>query len=173
MVRDGLFDSAELVVCDQCWQLAGAATAVRAKLADIGGDGERLEPLLVFDPAVETLLAGPEKHDLLHPVDRLLVESGVRWMALRHIAVHHDRLLPMTDLRSERAASIANESFGVSARRSRKPPRGWAASCRSWCPTSRAGRGGSQTAAGHAATTSPGLRAAADAIRRGEELAPE
>jgi hypothetical protein len=88
LIGDGLIDSAELVVCDQCWQLAGGTAAVRAKLTDADAEaGERLEPLLMFDPAVEALLASANEYELLHPVDRLLVESGIRWVVLRHIAV--------------------------------------------------------------------------------------
>ena len=89
---DALLACAELVVCDQCWHLAGGARAVQAKLVDPTGEnntggGGGVQPLLVLDPAVEELLAGADDYDLLHPIDRLLVESGVRWVVLRHIAV--------------------------------------------------------------------------------------
>jgi hypothetical protein len=71
-------------VCDQCWQLAGGCGAVQTNLDSANGE---MTPLLVLDPAVEALLAGADEYDLLHPIDRLLVESGIRWVLLRHIAV--------------------------------------------------------------------------------------
>lgn len=46
-----------------------------------------LETGLEFPPAVQRLLAAADEYDLLHPIDRLLVSSGVRWAVLRHIAV--------------------------------------------------------------------------------------
>lgn len=79
---DALLDCAELVVCDQCWHTAGGTDAVQARL-----DGDQLAPVLEFPPEVEALLAGADEYDLLHPVDRFLVESGIRWAVLRHIAV--------------------------------------------------------------------------------------
>lgn len=79
---EALWDCAELVVCDQCWHLAGGTAAITTRLT-----GEAMEPAIVFDPAVEALLAGAAEYDELHPIDRLLVESGVRWAVLRHIAV--------------------------------------------------------------------------------------
>jgi hypothetical protein len=86
----------ELVLCDQCWHLAGGSRTISARLRgappDNGGDEvydarAGLEPVVVFPPVVEALLAGMDAHDVLHPIDRLLVESGVRWAVLRHIAV--------------------------------------------------------------------------------------
>ncbi|GAB3161870.1 hypothetical protein GCM10027258_79700 [Amycolatopsis stemonae] len=82
---DGLLDCAELIVCDQCWHLAGGTAAVHAKVA--ATESGQLEPILVFDPAIEAVLAAADEYDQLHPIDRLLVESGVRWAVLRHIAV--------------------------------------------------------------------------------------
>jgi biotin operon repressor len=77
-----LIDCAELVVCDQCWHVAGGTAAITTRLAGAG-----MEPALVFDPAVDALLQAAAEYDQLHPIDRLLVESGVRWSVLRHIAV--------------------------------------------------------------------------------------
>lgn len=82
--QDGLLRCLDLVVCDQCWHLAGGSAGIAARL-DTAGDA--LEPLLVLPPDVETLLAGAAEYDVLHPLDRLLVDSGVRWAVLRHIAV--------------------------------------------------------------------------------------
>lgn len=84
MAGAALWDCAELVVCDQCWHLAGGTAAIASRLVD---DGEAVEPGLVFDPVVEAVLASAAEYDELHPIDRLLVESGVRWEVLRHIAV--------------------------------------------------------------------------------------
>jgi len=80
----GLWGCGELVVCDQCWHLAGGTAGVAARL-DAAGDA--LEPVLVLAPEIEALLAEAADFDLLHPLDRLLVDSGVRWAVLRHIAV--------------------------------------------------------------------------------------
>ncbi|WP_459220447.1 helix-turn-helix domain-containing protein [Pseudonocardia sichuanensis] len=79
---EALWDCDELVVCDQCWHLAGGTAAITTRLT-----GAAMEPAIVFDPVVEALLAGAAEYDELHPIDRLLVESGVRWAVLRHIAV--------------------------------------------------------------------------------------
>ncbi|WP_028927969.1 hypothetical protein [Pseudonocardia acaciae] len=87
VVGDGLLGCDDLMVCDQCWHLAGGAAAVRSRLSPGRERGGRLEPLLVFDPAVDALFSGTGEYDSLHPSDRLLVESGVRWVVLRHIAV--------------------------------------------------------------------------------------
>lgn len=62
--------------------MAGGTEAIITRLG-----GAELVPALVFDPAVDALLAAAAEYDLLHPIDRLLVESGVRWAVLRHIAV--------------------------------------------------------------------------------------
>lgn len=80
--QTALIDCAELMVCDQCWHLAGNTREITARLAD-----PSTETALVFDPTVETLLVAANDYDQLHPLDRLLVESGVRWAVLRHIAV--------------------------------------------------------------------------------------
>ncbi len=77
-----LLDCDELIVCDQCWHLAGNTSAVTARLINAP-----TEPALVFDRTVEALLLAANDYDLLHPLDRFLVESGVRWAVLRHIAV--------------------------------------------------------------------------------------
>lgn len=82
--QNRLLECIDLVVCDQCWHLAGGTAGVVARL-DAAGDA--LAPLLVLPPDVETLLAGAADYDALHPLDRLLVSSGVRWAVLRHIAV--------------------------------------------------------------------------------------
>ncbi|WP_410570530.1 hypothetical protein [Amycolatopsis sp. cmx-4-61] len=82
---DGLLDCVELIVCDQCWHLAGGTAAIHTRAA-ANADGQ-LKPILVFDPAIEAVLAAADEYDQLHPIDRLLVESGVRWATLRHIAV--------------------------------------------------------------------------------------
>ncbi|CAL9677636.1 hypothetical protein SUDANB95_07962 (plasmid) [Actinosynnema sp. ALI-1.44] len=73
----------ELVVCDQCWHVAGGAEAIRARALSLmeGGD----QPVLAMDPLVEEMLAGANPLDMLHPTDRLLVDSGVRWSVARHI----------------------------------------------------------------------------------------
>ncbi|MDN5932525.1 MAG: helix-turn-helix domain-containing protein, partial [Pseudonocardia sp.] len=91
-----LWDCAELVVCDQCWHLAGGTAAITSRLV---ADGEAVAPELVFDPVVEAVLAAAAEYDELHPIDRLLVESGVRWEVLRHIAVPARMQLAGTVLR--------------------------------------------------------------------------
>jgi hypothetical protein len=78
--RSALVNNEELFVCDLCWHLAGGAEAVAAKLA-----GEQAQPLLEFDPAAEALILSINEHDALHPLDRLLTLSGVRWSVLRRI----------------------------------------------------------------------------------------
>ena len=80
----GLWDCAGLVVCDQCWHLAGGAAAIAARVDAAGG---AVVPVLVMDPEIDAVLVAAAEHDLLHPLDRLLVASGVRWQVLRHIAV--------------------------------------------------------------------------------------
>lgn len=80
--QTALLDCTELVVCDQCWHLAGNTSGVTARLTH-----HPAAPALVFDPAVEALLLAAHDYDLLHPLDRFIVESGVRWAVLRHIAV--------------------------------------------------------------------------------------
>lgn len=85
MQGQALWECTELVVCDQCWHLAGGTAAITTRLA--GEAGGTMEPALVFDAAVEALLVDAAEYDELHPIDRLLVESGVRWTVLRHIAV--------------------------------------------------------------------------------------
>lgn len=87
VIGQALLGCDELDVCDQCWHLAGGAVAIRAQLVRHNQLGEQLTPLLVFDPQVETLFAAASDYDALHPSDRLLVESGIRWIVLRHIAV--------------------------------------------------------------------------------------
>jgi hypothetical protein len=82
VTEGALIDCADLVVCDQCWHVAGGTAAITTRLA-----GAAMEPALVFDPAVDALLSAAAEYDQLHPIDRLLVESGVRWQVLRHIAV--------------------------------------------------------------------------------------
>jgi hypothetical protein len=78
--RKQQLDGEPLVLCDQCWRLAGGAAAIERKLA--AGDGQ---PLVVLDPAAEALIAGGVEYDNLHPLDRVLVEAGVRWTVLRHV----------------------------------------------------------------------------------------
>lgn len=93
-----LVEVPELVVCDQCWQLAGGTARVLDRLVASARDDrsparndgvaeDRSTPALVFAPAIDQLLAEADHHDLLHPIDRLLVSAGVRWRVLRHIAV--------------------------------------------------------------------------------------
>lgn len=77
-----LLDCAELVVCDQCWHLAGNTSGVTTRLTS-----DPTAPALMFAPDVEALLLCAHEYDQLHPLDRLIVESGVRWAVLRHIAV--------------------------------------------------------------------------------------
>lgn len=86
MTGAALWDCAELVVCDQCWHLAGGTAAIASRLVD-DGEAADPDPALLFDPVVEAVLASAAEYDELHPIDRLLVESGVRWEVLRHIAV--------------------------------------------------------------------------------------
>lgn len=69
----------ELFVCDLCWHLAGGREAIEARAA-----GEKPVPLLEVAPEAEALVAAADC-DRLHPIDRLLVESGIRWTMLRHI----------------------------------------------------------------------------------------
>lgn len=96
--QGGLLECLDLVVCDQCWHLAGGTAGVAARL-DAAGD--TLTPLLVLPPDVEALLAGAADYDALHPLDRLLVSSGVRWAVLRHIAVPARMTLAGWVLRSD------------------------------------------------------------------------
>ena len=81
-----------LVVCDPCWHLAGGRRGVADRLLDVdeasaSDDAAALAPVLVFDPAVAALLEAAGRYDELHPIDRLLVESGVRWALVRRIVV--------------------------------------------------------------------------------------
>jgi hypothetical protein len=69
-----------LVVCDQCWRLAGGAAAVQQRLAAGAGT-----PALALEPAAASLLEHGQAVDELHPVDRILVDSGVRWAVLRQV----------------------------------------------------------------------------------------
>jgi hypothetical protein len=73
----------ELFVCDQCWHVAGGAKVIRARAVSLMEGGS--EPIFTMDPLVEGLLVGANPIDLLHPTDRLLVDSGVRWSIARHI----------------------------------------------------------------------------------------
>ncbi|WP_394622319.1 hypothetical protein JNUCC0626_50150 (plasmid) [Lentzea sp. JNUCC 0626] len=78
--RTPLINDEPLYVCDLCWHLAGGAQAVAAKLA-----GEQPQPLLELDPGAEALMLAVAEQDQLHPLDRLLTMSGIRWAVLRQI----------------------------------------------------------------------------------------
>ncbi|MGH3587786.1 MAG: hypothetical protein ACRDQ0_15840, partial [Pseudonocardia sp.] len=99
----------EFVVCDQCWRLAGGRSAVVAALLGHAERDRSPGPPLRFAPDIEALFARARHQDLLHPVDRLLVDSGIRWVVLRHIAVPAridlaHRVLQRRPLRDTRAA---------------------------------------------------------------------
>ena len=82
-----------LVVCDPCWHLAGGRRGVAARVLDVDEASAATDaatavaPVLVFDPAVAALLEDAGRYDELHPIDRILVESGVRWALVRRIVV--------------------------------------------------------------------------------------
>ncbi|MFI5614703.1 hypothetical protein [Amycolatopsis sp. NPDC051903] len=80
---DSLIQSNELVVCDRCWFAAGGEDAV---LAELGQHGELV---LTLDGGAEfeALLAESAEYDRRHPIDRCLIEAGIRWETLRQIAV--------------------------------------------------------------------------------------
>ncbi|WP_346057000.1 hypothetical protein [Amycolatopsis dongchuanensis] len=80
---DGLIPANELVVCDRCWLTAGGDDAVQAALDDDGQLRLSLEGSAEF----EALLAEAEEYDQRHPIDRCLIEAGIRWDTLRLIAV--------------------------------------------------------------------------------------
>jgi hypothetical protein len=80
---DGLIASAELIVCDRCWHTSGGVDAVQAALDE---DGE-LVLTLEGSPEFEALLAAVDAYDHRHPIDRFLIEAGIRWEKLRQIAV--------------------------------------------------------------------------------------
>src|SRR6201999_1851890 len=78
--RPQMVDGEPLIVSDQCWRLAGGAAAVERRLA-----AATPEPALVVDPAAELVLARDAGASDLHPLDRMLVESGLRWTVLRQV----------------------------------------------------------------------------------------
>ena len=80
---DGLIASAELIVCDRCWHTAGGVDAVAAALDEDG----RLVLTLEGASEFEAMLAAADAYDQRHPIDRFLIESGIRWETLRQIAV--------------------------------------------------------------------------------------
>jgi hypothetical protein len=100
---------ADVDMCDQCWRMLGGTAAITAKLealaADCDGDVAKMleqltkQPLFVLDPAAEALLCSVTEYDHLHPLDRILVESGIRWTLLRHVvpAARIDLALRITD----------------------------------------------------------------------------
>lgn len=77
-----LIERAPLLVCDQCWHLAGGQRVVERRLAARSG-----EHTLQFEPQVQALLDDVTGYDQLHPIDRVLVESGVRWSKVRRIVI--------------------------------------------------------------------------------------
>ncbi|MFE2755652.1 hypothetical protein ACFXGA_26995 [Actinosynnema sp. NPDC059335] len=81
-------------VCDQCWHLAGGADAVLARVR-AAMNGEPTGPFLALDPRADELIATANPNDLLHPNDRLAVDSGIRWSTLRTI-IPRDRLRLVT-----------------------------------------------------------------------------
>lgn len=80
---DGLIVSVELIVCDRCWHTAGGPDAVQAVLDE---DGQLVLTLEGSDE-FEALVAAVEEYDQRHPIDRFLIEAGIRWETLRLIAV--------------------------------------------------------------------------------------
>lgn len=80
---DGLIAAAELIVCDRCWHTAGGVDAVQAVLEE---DGE-LVLTLEGSAEFEALVTAAEEYDQRHPIDRFLIEAGIRWETLRLIAV--------------------------------------------------------------------------------------
>lgn len=86
-------------ICDHCWHLAGGAKAILAR-----AQGETDGPILAFDDLADELIATANPNDLLHPFDRLAVESGVRWSTLRTI-IPRDRTR-LTGMIADRAADV-------------------------------------------------------------------
>ncbi len=80
-----LLECAELVVCDQCWYFQGRAS-LDAEVVDVDG-ADAIALQWTFPPQVSAALAAVDRYDALHPLDRRLVESGVRWSVLRHVAL--------------------------------------------------------------------------------------
>lgn len=80
---DGLLPVNELVVCDRCWRAAGGEDAVVTTIDEHGHLTVDLEGSAEF----EALVAEVEEYDARHPIDRCLIENGIRWTTLRHIAV--------------------------------------------------------------------------------------
>lgn len=70
-------------MCDRCWHAAGGEDAVVTTIDEHG----HLTVTLEGSPEFEQLVAEVELYDRRHPVDRCLIENGVRWETLRHIAV--------------------------------------------------------------------------------------
>lgn len=67
-------------VCDSCWAACGGTAHILARL----GAGQT--PLLLAAPEVEAQLAAADTAgDPLHPLDRLLIDAGVRWEVLRTV----------------------------------------------------------------------------------------
>lgn len=80
---DGLLPVNQLVVCDRCWHAAGGEDAVVTTIDEDGHLTVDLEGSAEF----EALVAAVEEYDARHPIDRLLIEAGIRWETLRWIAV--------------------------------------------------------------------------------------
>lgn len=80
---DGLLPVNELIVCDRCWRAAGGEYAV---VTTIDEDGH-LTVELAGSAEFEALVAAVEEYDARHPIDRCLIEAGIRWETLRWIAV--------------------------------------------------------------------------------------
>ncbi|PXY51684.1 hypothetical protein CIT14_22120, partial [Virgibacillus profundi] len=71
------------VVCDLCWSAVGGPAAVAALVDDASGIPRgQLAP----DAAIVELYASATPVDELHPIDRLLVESGIALERVRQIA---------------------------------------------------------------------------------------
>lgn len=73
----------ELTVCDRCWRAAGGEDAVVTTIDHDGHLTVELEGSAEF----EALVAAVEDYDARHPIDRCLIEAGIRWETLRWIAV--------------------------------------------------------------------------------------
>lgn len=80
---DGLLLGNELVVCERCWLTAGGADSVHAEFDEDG----QLTLTVNGGPEFEVLIAAADEYDQRHPIDRCLIEAGIRWETLRHIAV--------------------------------------------------------------------------------------
>lgn len=85
---DGLIVATELRVCDRCWHTAGGEAAVQAVLDETGEFVLTLHGSDAFETwiAAAAAASAAQAYDRRHPIERLLLESGIRWAVLRYIA---------------------------------------------------------------------------------------